>query len=165
MLLIPGLERVECFPFPNNWKIIADYIFSESGVIDSNCNLGNRSSGNLRRSKLFHDGILISESIEDNPHYLSNEEIAKLIDEGEFIGKEFERTMNFPNGYVAKIEYCNSKDKHDDNLGIYRSKYMRMVLLDENNQVVVDVIQKNPHFGETPYTREDENWYKNSAIV
>ncbi len=62
MLLIPGLERVEGFSFPNNWKIISDYIFSESGVIDSSCSLGNRASGNLRRSKLFKDNILISES-------------------------------------------------------------------------------------------------------
>ena len=62
MLLIPGLERVEWFKFPNNWKIITDYIFSESGIIDSRCSIGNRASGNLRRSKLFKDNILISES-------------------------------------------------------------------------------------------------------
>ena len=166
MILIPGLERIEGFIFSDNWKIITDYIFSESGLIDSKCqgNMG-RSAGNIRRSQLFKDGTLISEAFENNPHYISHEEIVNLINEGKFIGEEFDRNMNFPNGYVAKIEYLNSKNKQDTPGSIYSSKYRRLVLLDDKNQVLVDVIQDNPQFGKTPYTREKEKWYRSMGIV
>ena len=166
MILISGLETIEGFSFSDKLEIITDYIFSESGLVDSKCqgNVG-RSLGNIRRSQLFKEGNLISEAIEDNPNHLSYEEIDKLIDNGEFIGEEFERTMNFPNGYTAKIEYWNSKNKQDPNLGIYRSKYRRMILLDEKDQVIVDVIQENPQFGKTPYTREKERWYRSMGII
>ena len=167
MLLITGLERSEIFPFSNNWIIETFYSFSETESMEdpNRKRYVARAEGNLRRSCLYKDNILISEAIENNPHYLSSNEIDKLIDEGEFIGDEFERTMNFPNGYVAKIEYWNSKNKQDPNLGIYRSKYMRMILLNETNHVIVDVLQENPHFGETPYTREEEEWYNHSPIL
>ena len=46
----------------DEWEIITDYIISESSVIDLNCNRGNRALGNLRRTKLFKDGNLISEA-------------------------------------------------------------------------------------------------------
>ena len=164
LILIPGLETIEGFPFSDNWEIITDYIFSETGFIDYSCEMGNRAVGNLRRSRLFKDGNLISEAIETKSH-ISREEVVKLIDEGKVIGEEFERTMNFPNGYVAKIEYWNSKNKQDPNLGIYRSKYRRMILLDEKNQVIADVIQENPQFGKTPYTREKERWYRSMGII
>ena len=167
MLLIPGLERSEIFPFSNNWIIETFYTFSESKSMDNpDCrNYVGRANGNIRRSYLYKDNILVSESIEDNPHYLPLDEINKLIDNGKFIGEEFERIMNFSNGYVAKIEYANSKNKQDSNLGIYRSKYMRLKLFNENNQIIADVLQENPHFGETPYTREEEEWYNHSAIL
>ena len=167
MLLITGLDKIEGFRFTNDLNIITDYMYSQSGSFDdSNLEVyKEKARGNLRRSKLFKEGILISETIEDNPNYLSDERINELIDEGEFISEEFERTMKFPNGYVAKIEYLNSKEHSNSNLGSYRSKYMRMMLFDENNQIIVDVIQDNPHFGETPYTREDEKWHKDSCIV
>lgn len=159
MLLIPGLERVEWFTFPDNWKIITEYIFSESGSIDSSCNLGNRASGNLRRSKLFKDDFLINESIENNPNYLLSSEIKRLNDEGKFIGEESERCINFPNGYAAKVEYWNSKEEQEPNLGIYRSKYRRLILLNENSQVISEVIQKNPNFGKVPYNKEELNQF------
>lgn len=165
MLLIPGLERVEWFPFPNNWKIITDYIFSESGIIDSNCTLGNKASGNLRRSKLFHDGILISESIENNPNYLPLSEIKRLNEEGKFIGKEFERTINFTNGYVAKIKYSNSENKQEPNQGIYFSKYRLMALLNEEDQIVSEIIEENPNFGKKPYDKESADYFRSKGVL
>ena len=164
MIFIPGLETIEGFPL-DEWEIITDYFFSESGVIDLYCEGGNRAVGNIRRSQLFKDGNLISEAIENNPHYISREEVVKLIDEGKFIGEEFDRTMNFSNGYTAKIEYLNSKNKQGSKGSIYSSKYRRLVLLDDKNQVLVDVIQDNPQFGKTPYTREKEKWYRSMGIV
>ena len=159
MLLIPGLEMIEGFLFPNNWMIISDYIYSEhEPIIDSDGQLGcGRARGNFRRSKLFNDNILVSEVIEDNPHYLPSEEINRRNDEGKFLGEEFERTINFPNGYVAKIEYWNSKDNQEPNRGIYHSKFRKLILFNENNQVISEVIQKNPNFGKTPYNKEEIN--------
>ena len=165
MLLIPGLERSEWFKFPDNWKIITDYIFSESGVIDSNCSLGNRAVGNLRRSKLFKDNILISESIENNPNHLPSSEIKRLNDKGEFIGEEFERTINFANGYVAKIEYSHSENKQQINQGIYFSKYRHMILLNEKNHVVSEIFEENPNFGKKPYNKESANYFRFKGVL
>lgn len=156
IFLNTGLEKIEGFSFPNQWKIITDYIYSESKSLDDynyDVNKG-RAEGNFRRSKLYNEHMLISETIEDNPHYLPDSEIRRLMDEEKLFGEEFERTMKFPNGYVAKIEYWNSIDKQEPNKGIYHSKYRRLVLINNKNQVISDVIQDNPNFGKTPFDKE-----------
>ena len=157
---------IDGFLLPNNWEVISDYIYSKNeSIIDSEHQLGRgRARGNYRRSKLFKDNILVSETIEINPDYLPPDEIKRLTEKGEFIGEEFERTINFPNGYVAKIEYWNSKDEQKPNLGIYRSEYRKLILLNEKNQVISEVIQKNPNFGKTPYNKEELSYFRSKGL-
>ena len=170
-LLFTGLERIEGFQFPDNWEIITHYFYCKNfylknDLVEFLCDVHkSRAEGNVRRSKLLKDKKIVSIAIEENPHYLSPDELKRLWDEEKYIGEEFERTMKFPNGYVAKIEYWNSILEQEPNLGIYRSKYRRMILFDENNEIIVDTIQKNPDFGKTPYNKTGLENYLNSGIL
>lgn len=63
MLLISGFERSELFPFSNDWIIESFYSFSESKSLDDpNCErYVGRAKGNIRKSYLYKNNILISE--------------------------------------------------------------------------------------------------------
>lgn len=98
------------------------------------------------RSKLYKQGILVDESIEDNPNFVTYEDARKIKDQGKFVGEEFERVIHFTNGYFAKIEYWFSKEKQDPNLGNYDSKYRRVVLFNEFQQIISEIIDKNPRY-------------------
>lgn len=169
--IFTGLERIEGFALPDGWEIITEYFYCKNfqlknDLLEFNCDgyIG-RAQGNVRRSRLFKDKQLVCIAIEENPHYLPPEEIKRLNDEEEYIGIEFERTMKFPNGYVSKIEYWNSILEQEPNKGIYHSKYRRISLFDENNEVIIDIIQDNPNFGKKPYDNEKMERYKNNPHI
>ncbi len=143
---LKGYERHEKFMLPGEWEILIDYggdaRFPREKIIWGY----EKGISTHMRSKLFKQDIFITEAIEKNPNYVTYEEYTKIRDQGKFIGEEFERIIHFPNGYVAKIEYWFSKEKQDPNLGNYGSKYRRLILFNEFNQIISQIIEGNPSF-------------------
>ena len=106
-----------------------------------------RYSGSKRRSQLLDDkGNIISEVIESNPDELTYEKEKSILATGLKIGDEFERVINFPNGYVAKIEYWVTPLKRDKNFGRYDAKYQKKILLDEKDNIISEVMDYNPYY-------------------
>lgn len=132
--IIPGNARVEKFDFPNKMQVRIDYGIMWEGVYEP---FFGRYSGSLRRSQLLDQNKnIITEIIEGNPDELDYDTEQKILSAGQRIGDEFERVINFPNGYSAKIEYWVTPAKRDKNFGRYDAKYQKNLLLNENNMVI-----------------------------
>lgn len=141
---LKGYEHHEEFMLPGDWVILIDYGMEVSPAEVSWGYEKGRSA--YMRSKLYKQGILVDESIEDNPNFVTYEDARKIKNQGKFVGEEFERVIHFPNGYVAKIEYWFSKEKQNPNLGNYDSKYRRLILFNEFNKVISEIIEENPRY-------------------
>lgn len=156
-----GGEIAEGFYFPNNWEIHVDYgmnfkimpLFDYDAIDESPLpseddlfHREGRSSDHFRILKLFKDGKLISESIEKNPSYIPRDTQMKMLENHVIIGEDFERVFDFPNGYSAKIEYWISPTERDPKHGFYTAKYRRMILSDENDNVISDIFEDNPYY-------------------
>ena len=148
-----GDELTEDYNFPNGMNIHVDF-----GVIwkdDKYHQCFSRYVGSIRRSQLVDfSGKVITELIEDNPDEMNYEKEQKIRDAGLRLGDEFERIINFPNGYTAKIEYWITPAERDEKFGRYDAKYQRKILLYENNNILSDVIDYNPYYID-PTPRDD----------
>lgn len=141
-----GEAEVENYFLPNNMSIEIDYgiIYWEDNKYHP---FYTRYTGSCRRSKILdNENNIISEVIEKNPDELLPEREREIIDAGLYIGDEFERLINFPNGYSFKIEYWKSINERDKNFGMYDSKYRKIILFDENNKIISEMMERNPHF-------------------
>ena len=112
---------------------------------------GGRSSDHFRVLKLFKDGTLVSESIEKNPSYIPEDTQLRMLEDHVIIGEDYEQVFNFPNGYSAKIEYWISPTERDSEHGFYTAKYRRMILSDENDNIISDIFEDNPNY--TPFDK------------
>lgn len=141
-----GNADVEKFFLPNGMYLQIDYgiIYWEDNKYHP---FYTRYSGSCRRSRLLtNQDNIITEVIEKNPDMLSYERQCEIIEEGLYIGDEFERVINFPNGFSVKIEYWKSINGRDENFGMYDSKYRKTILFDENDNVLSEIMEDNPHF-------------------
>lgn len=156
-----GGEIAEGFYFPNNWSVHVDYgmnmeimpLFNYDAIDDSSLPTEDmlfhrmgRSSDHFRILKLFKDGKLISESIEKNPSYIPEDTQLKMLEDHVIIGEDVERVFNFPNGYSAKIEYWISPTEQDSNHGFYTAKYRKLILSDDNDNIISDIFEDNPNY-------------------
>ena len=142
--IIPGDDMVETFGFPNGMQIKVDYGIIWEGKYEP---YFERYSGSLRRSQVLDSNkSIITEIIEKNPDELPSGVEFEMLKEGKLPGDEFERIINFPNGYTAKIEYWVTPEKHDENYGRYNAEYQKRILLDENNNIISEIMDYNPHY-------------------
>lgn len=143
--------RRELLELPNNFYIKIDY-----GVMDDGSWSGKkqyleyfaqRLSGLYRRSRLFNEhDELITEVIEKNPDYLSEEEERKLKQKGLTRGNETGKLIKFDNGMVAKVEYWDTPEKQAKGLARYSAYYRRIILFDKNNEIISEIMERNPHY-------------------
>ena len=89
---------------------------------------------------------IITECIEDNPDYISEEEELIFQEQKIIKGDEFEKVVNFPDGKVAKIEYWITPEKRDVNFGRYAAGYRRSVLFDESGKIISEIMESNPNY-------------------
>lgn len=132
------------------FKIHIDYGEMDDGSFSGKkqyLRLSERYTGEYRRSQLLdYHGNFISECIEKNPDFECDTTDNYFIAAELKIGNEFERLINFDNGYVAKIEYWQSINNHDSKFGIYDAKYRKTTLFDNGNNIISEVMEDNPHF-------------------
>ena len=156
-----GGEIAEGFYFHNNWSVHLDYgmnmeimpLFDYDKIDDSPLPTEDmifhrmgRSSDHFRMLKLFKGDNLVSEVIEKNPSYIPEDTQLRMLENHVIIGEDYERIFNFPNGYSAKIEYWISPTERDSKHGFYTAKYRRMILSDENDEIISDIFEDNPYY-------------------
>ena len=142
--IIPGDARIEKFDFPNRMLVRIDYGIIWEGNYEP---FFERYSGSLRRSQVLDSkGNIVTEVIEENPDETECGTELKMLKAGQLPGDEFERIIHFPNGYTTKIEYWMTPTKRDKNFGRYAAKYQRRVLLDENDNIISEIMDFNPHY-------------------
>ena len=141
-----GDEISEDFDFPNGMNVHVDYgILFHTDHEYHPC--FKRYSGSLRRTQLLdQESNIVTEVIENNPDEMDYEREQNILAKGLKIGDEFERSINFPNGYIVKIEYWVSPTKRDENFGRYSAKYQKKILLDENNNIISEILDSNPYY-------------------
>ena len=109
-----------------------------------------RYSGQHRRSTLYdEEDHVITQTIQENPDRILDEDLFHVHEDGLLAGDEYERIVNFDNGMVAKIEYWMTLDARDENFGRYAAKFRRIVLFDKNQEIISEVFEKNPHYRKT----------------
>lgn len=109
-----------------------------------------RYSGQQRRSTIYDgENNIVTQAIQDNPDKIPDEELLHIHEDGLLVGDEYERVVNFDNGWVAKVEYWMTLDARDENFGRYAAKFRRIVLFDENQEIISEVFEKNPHYRKT----------------
>ncbi len=143
--------RYELLKLPNHFCIKIDY-----GVMDDGSWSGKkqyleyfaqRLSGSYRRSRLFNEyDELITEVIEKNPDYLSEEEEKKLEQKGLTRGDETGKLIKFDNGMVAKVEYWDTPEKQAKGPARSSAYYRRIILFDENNEIISEIMEENPYY-------------------
>lgn len=146
MLSAPGNYRDEKFNLPEGISIQIDYGVIDHDFKDPFISGFERFVGSFRRSRLFFNDKLITENIKNNPDYVSLEEEKKLIQNGLRRGDVFDRTINFLDGKVAKIEYWITPEKRDKHFGMYDANYRKIILFDESGEIISELMERNPNY-------------------
>lgn len=146
MLITPENYREEILNFPNGMFIKIDYGVMDYDFKDPFISGFERFVGSFRRSRLLFNDELITENIEINPDYVSLEDEEKLIKKGLRIGDVFDRTMNFQDGKVVKIEYWLTIEKRDKHVGMYDATYRKIILFDESGEIISELMEHNPNY-------------------
>ena len=139
-------QKKELFELPNNWIIQISYGLIFHPKIHNNTEfmeVKSRSTAPLRRCRLYKNNILIDEIIEDNPCYIEPYSNNLCRPFWHMLGEEFERIIKFSNGLIFKIEYWDSKKKQEPNRGIYHSKYRKLILFNEQNEIFSVIMEDN----------------------
>lgn len=145
MLHEEGNDREEEFYLPNGHYIKIDY-----GAIDFKGKyipLTKRFNAIYRRSILYDDNLkIISQVIENNPDYIDDNVWLKGPENGLLFGNELEKIIHFDDGKIAKVEYWITPEKREENFGRYETKFRRVVLFDEEGDIISEVIEDNPNY-------------------
>ena len=146
----PTSPRYENFELPNGMIIHIDYghIFTEEDKFPTGYQpWSHRCCSEYRRSQLIDsNGNIISEVLEENPDYITDEDEKQLKKEKIIIGDEYEKIIKFPDGKLAKVEYWVTPTKRDKKCGRYYSKYRKSILFDKNDKIISEVMEKNPNY-------------------
>ena len=146
MLSAPGNYRDEKFNLPKGIVIQIDYGVMDYSFKDPYISGFERFVGSFRRSRLFFNDKLITETIENNPDYVSLEDENKLFQNGLRRGDVFDRIINFADGKVVKIEYWITPEKRDKHFGMYDANYQKIILFDESGKIISELIERNPNY-------------------
>ena len=145
MIFYKGSYIYETFEFPEGLCIKMDYGVIDPDFVEPYLDGFERFVGSYRRSRLFDGDKLITEVIEDNPDLLTDEEEERLKEKNIEHGDVFDRIINFDDGKVAKIEYWATPQYRDKNYRMYNADYRKLILLDENNEIISEVMEENPN--------------------
>lgn len=139
----------ERFRLPKNYVIELNYLRAyeaEDGKVRYVDSVMDRSSADYVQKVIWKDNIKIYNEIEKNFHKLEYEDIQKLELECKPEDFELGRTVNFGNEFSLEIEYWHSKDKQEPNRGNLESKYRRLILFNSEDNIISEVIEKNPNY-------------------
>lgn len=146
MLIDPTNFTRDVFYFPNNLIIIIDFGVIDDRFEDPFISGFGRLDVKFRRSQLYVGQQLITEIIEDNPDYLTDEAEKQLIENHVRLGEEFEKIINFPDGKTFKVEYWETSHSKGDNLSIYTANFRKSFLYDKDGTLISELIESNPHY-------------------
>lgn len=140
-----GNEEEEEFNLPNGYYIKMDY-----GVPNFDGDyipITKRFNGTHRRTVLYDENMkIISQVLEDNPDRVDDEEFFNGPKDDLLWGNETEKVIPFDDGKVAKVEYWITPYKFDSHFGRYETKFRRIVLFDENKEIISEIIEDNPNY-------------------
>lgn len=146
MMFDPYNFEKEIFIFPNDITIKIDFGVLDYDFEDPYISGFERFIGSSRRSQLYIGQQLITEIIEDNPDYLTDEAEKQLIENHVRLGEEFEKIINFPDGKTFKVEYWETSHSKGDNLSIYTANFRKSFLYDKDGTLISELIESNHHY-------------------
>ena len=146
MLIDPINFTRDVFYFPNNLIIKIDFGVIDDRFKDPFISDFGRLDVKFRRSQLYMGQQLITEIIEDNPDYLTDEEEKRLIENHIRRGEEYKKIINFLDGKTLKVEYWETSYSKGDNLSIYDAEFRKSYLYDSDGSLISELIESNPHY-------------------
>ncbi len=146
------------FRLPENYIIELNYVrpFEYEGKKSYVFHASSRISADCVQKVIWKDNIKIYDEIEENVHKLKYKDYRKLKLEGKPKEFELERIVNFGKEFSLKIEYWHSKDKQEPNLGNLESKYRRLILFNSEDNIISEVIEKNPNYINPNLVNDDD---------
>ena len=153
----------EKFRLPDKYIIELNYLrpFENEGKKQYARKVQNRTSADCVEKIIWKNNIKIYDKIEKNVHKLEYKDIRKLKLEGKPEDFELERTVNFGNEFTLKIEYWHSKDKQEPNQGNLDSEYRRLILFNSEENILSEIIEKNPNYIGPNFIYEDNDAEEN----
>ncbi|WP_407380289.1 hypothetical protein [Methanobrevibacter sp.] len=156
----------ELFILPNKMQILIDYGLKDDSFKDPFIFGFTRCSSLYRRSRLLdRNQNVISQVIEENPDFISEEDQQQFYEKGLLLGNEFEKYVHFENDMVAKIDYWSTPKEKNENCGRFTAKFMKITLYDKFNKIISEIMERNPYYLPTGNLRVvDERSYEDDFL-